>query len=116
MAGGDLTPSPNEVSLAVLAFQVTDLRGDVDGHHDRLNEMRSIQIATVGDDGKNGKLKTLEGRMDNTDGWIKDATATLQGINRRLDKQGWRLGMIIAGAGSVVGVAVVVAMKLLSGG
>ena len=110
------TPPPNQPSLAVLAFQVTDMRGDVDGHHDRLNLMRSIQIATVGEDGKNGKLKILEGRMDNTDSWIKDATDTLQGINRRLDKQGWRLGLIVAGAGSIAGVAVVVAMKLLSGG
>lgn len=112
----DLTPPPNQPSLAVLSYQVTELQGSVDKHHDRLNEMRSIQIATVGDDGKNGKLKTLEKRMDRSDNWIEDATTTLQGINRRLDKQGWRLGLIIAGAGSVVGIVAVVAAKLLSGG
>ena len=112
----ECTPDPTHPSLAVLAFQVTDMRGDVDDHDDRLNALRTIQIATVGEDGKNGKLKTLEGRMDNTDSWIKDATDTLQGINRRLDKQGWRLGLIVAGAGSVAGIAVVVVMKLLSGG
>ena len=116
MSDDELTPNPNQPSLAVLAFQVNDLRGDVDKQHERVNEIRSIQIATVGDDGKNGKLKIVEGRLDNTDSWIKDATDTLQGINRRLDKQGWRLGLIVAGAGSIAGVAVVVAMKLLSGG
>ncbi len=111
----ELTPPPG-ASLAVLAFQVTQLEADAKTDHERINALRTIQISTVGDDGRNGKLKVVEGRMDNTDSWIKEATVTIQGINRRLDKQGWRLGLIIAGAGSVVGVVAVLAAKFFSGG
>lgn len=86
--------------------------GQVKVNHDRINEMRSIQIETVGRDGRNGKLQQVRHDMGKLTEAVETNQKTIQAINTKVERLGVKLALIVSAASLAGGAAV----KLILGG
>jgi len=88
------------------------LRGELARQHDRVNELRTIQIETVGRDGRNGKLQRVRADVDKLQECVEEHDRALSEVVVKVERMGVKLALLVTVA-AIIGSA---AAKLVLGG
>ena len=104
----DLTPVPSAIRCSMHEQRL-------DAMHDRVNEIRSIQIEVCGRDGRNGKLLQLKVEADKMTENIEANQKAILAIASKTERMGFKLTLIVSGIATVASVIGGVVVKLLVG-
>ena len=108
MADDGLTPAAGTGMWEVLD-------GRIGKNHERLNEIRGIQIEVCGRDGRNGKLQQLRTDVQELTGTVKTNQQAIQRLLAKQEKQGVKLTLLVGGAATVATMVGASLFKLLGG-
>ena len=81
-------------------------------NHERINEVRSIQIETVGRDGRNGKLKGLGDDVERNTGAIETNQKAIRAMTQKINTLTVKMAVVV-GVAAIVGA---VGAQLVLGG